>query len=307
MATFTKQIKDEMALLDANPIEAMSELAAFVRFDAVFKNKTIIITIDNPKIAKRIFNFFKEIYGIDVKIIVRVQHRFKLKQVYILEIKEKYKFILESLNILEENKKILPSDYLLETDEEKKSFLRGLFLSSGSITDPKNGTYHMEYLVKTKKEADYVKNFFKNFDAKAKLLKRNAHYIVYIKSSETISEFIKIFGAVNSLFYFEDIRIYRDHKNMVNRLNNCEIANQEKTIKNGMKQLEDINYLESNNLIPLLDEKTKTVIDYRKKYPETSYYELASIISLETEKNNSKSTINHCFIKIRELIKKHKK
>ena len=32
--------------------------------------------------------------------------------------------------------------------------------------------------------------------------------------------------------------IFDDHKNMVNRLNNCEIANQEKTTSTGLKQLE---------------------------------------------------------------------
>ena len=48
----------------------------------------------------------------------------------------------------------------------------------------------------------------------------------------------KTFKATNSLFYFEDIRIYRDHKNMVNRLNNCEIANQEKTFKAGVSPVD---------------------------------------------------------------------
>ena len=67
--------------------------------------------------------------------------------------------------------------------------------------------------------------------------------------SESISDLIKMFRATNSLFEFEDTRIYRDHKNMVNRLNNCEIANQEKTIKSALSQLEDINYLEENDLL----------------------------------------------------------
>lgn len=131
--------------------------------------------------------------------------------------------------------------------------------------------------------------------------------MTYIKSAEVISDIIKMFNAVNSLFYFEDIRIYRDHKNMVNRLNNCEIANQEKTTKTGMQQIESIEYIMQNNLMELLDEHTKIVLEYRYKYPESSYSELADIISLETDYKIGKSGINHHFIKMKKLIEQTKK
>jgi DNA-binding protein WhiA len=116
-----------------------------------------------------------------------------------------------------------------------------------------------------------------------------------------------MFGATNSLFYFEDIRIYRDHKNMVNRLNNCEVANQEKTISTGLKQIETINYLKKNDLLSLLDEKTLIVMEMREKYPEVSFQELANIISMETDYKIGKSGINHHFIKMNEIVSRHKK
>lgn len=303
--TFTGRVKEEIINTDANPIEAISELAAFIRFDAKIYQGVITLVIENAGIARRIYKFIKGIYGVNVNIIVRTQKRFRVHQIYILEIKEKYNFILETLNIEENGKRILPNDYLLESDEEKKAFIRGLFLSDGSITDPKNGSYHMEFTVRTSSDAIFVKNLLAYFEADARILKRVKNYMIYIKSAETISEFIKMFGAVNSLFYFEDIRIYRDHKNMVNRLNNCEIANQEKSIKNGLKQIKDIEYLKQNNLTSLLDVRTNLIIDYRLKYPETSYLELAEIISRETEKKIGKSGINHAFIKVRELIRNH--
>ena len=93
---------------------------------------------------------------------------------------------------------------------------------------------------------------------------------------------------------------------MVNRLNNCEIANQEKAISTGLKQIEQINYLKEHDLIDLLDEKAKMVVDYRLKYPDVSYSELSNIISLETNYKIGKSGINHNFIKIRTIIEKHK-
>ncbi len=305
--TFTTRVKEEMSKLTYNRLEATCELGAFLRYNSQIKKDAISITIENASVARRIYTLTKELFNINLKIIVRNQKRFRIKQIYILEIKEKVNTILETLNIYKDRKKILPEDYFLETEEEKLSFIRGLFLASGSLNDPSTSGYHLEFTVLSKKEAMFISKLLKDFYIVAKILKRNNHYMVYIKSAEMISDLLKIFGATNSLFYFEDIRIYRDHKNMVNRLNNCELANAEKTIKTGLKQLETINYLEDNDLIDLLDERIKEVIEYRKKYPETSYNELAEIISLETGKQIGKSGINHYFIKMNKLKENHQK
>ena len=141
---------------------------------------------------------------------------------------------------------------------------------------------------------------------KSKVLKRDREYMVYVKSSENISDFIKYLGAFNALFYFEDIRIYKDHKNMVNRLNNCEQANVERTLKSSKVILDNINYLEDNDLLMLLDDRSKEIIEYKKKYPDTSLGELAEIITMETNKSITKSGINHHFRKINALVKKAK-
>ena len=114
-----------------------------------------------------------------------------------------------------------------------------------------------------------------------------------------------MFKATNCLFDFEDVRIYRDHKNMVNRLNNCEIANQEKTFSAALKQIELISYIKENDLADLLDEKAQIIITYREKYPDVSFQELADIISLETDYKIGKSGINHHFIKLKKLVEKH--
>ena len=125
--------------------------------------------------------------------------------------------------------------------------------------------------------------------------------IYSIKSGETISDFIKLMGAVNSLFYFEDIRIYKDHKNMVNRLNNCEQANIEKTMKTSLEQIKMIEFLKDNDYFSLLDEKTQEVAEVRHKYPEESYQVLADILSKEQEKKVTKSYINHHLRKVNEI------
>jgi hypothetical protein len=157
-----------------------------------------------------------------------------------------------------------------------------------------------------KEKCEYTLKLLKTLDYNFKIIKRDKGYMLYLKSSEEISDFIKLLGAINSLFYYEDIRIYRDHKNMVNRLNNCEQANYEKSLRTSDKQLSNIRFLKDNDYFSLLDDKTILVAEYRLKYPEESFQSLADIISKETNKPVTKSFINHHFRKINEVYERIK-
>jgi hypothetical protein len=304
--TFSSRLKEEITEYDGNLIEKRAELSSILRYDAKIEKDKITITCENAKIARRIYKNLKEVFGINIKIIIRNQKRFRVKQIYILEIKEKINYILESLYIYNNGKKIKANEEYFEAYEEKVAYIKGAFLATGSVNDPSTSGYHFEFVFPTKTDAEFIKKILKSIRFESKILKRNNRYMVYIKSAEEISDVIKLFNAINSLFYFEDIRIYRDHKNMVNRLNNCEIANQEKSTSTGMKQVSDIEFLKENDLLDLLDEHTKIVLEYRYKYPESSYLELADIISLETDYKIGKSGINHHFIKMKKLIEKYK-
>ncbi|MBD8922368.1 DNA-binding protein WhiA [bacterium] len=300
MITFTISLKEEIAKNDFNIIEARCELEGFLNSVAKFNKNEISITLENASIARRIYKELKEIYNVNVSVIIRIQKRFKVKQIYILTVKEKIKFIKESIKL--DNKVKLEK---FVTEEEKNAFLQGAFLAVGNISNPSTSGYHLEYIFSKEILAKQVLNLLNEYNLKAKLIKRGYKYIVYIKSSECISDLIKRFKAINSLFYFEDIRIYKDHKNMVNRLNNCEIANQEKSFKSGQIQINNIKYLKEKDIFSLLDEKTQIVANSRIKYPEVSMNELAEIISLEEGYKIGKSGVNHHFIKISNLVKKY--
>ncbi len=290
--TFTTRLKEEISKSLNNEIESRCIIEAFLRYNATFGDK-ITITLENASVTRFIYQIIKAIFNTTPKITVRIQKRFRVKQIYILDIVENIAYIKNSLNL---NK--VPT---LDSDEEKIAYLKGAFLGIGNVSNPKTSGYHLEYILDKKKDADYIAKLLNYFHLNAKVIKRSNKYISYIKMSESISDLIKMFRAINSLFEFEDTRIYRDHKNMVNRLNNCELANQEKTIKSGLQSLEDIEYLEKNNLISLVDDKLKIVINYRKKYPEASFQELADIISMETDYKVGKSGINHHFIRLRKI------
>ena len=190
--------------------------------------------------------------------------------------------------------------------EDKKAYLRGSFLSKGSINDPKTSQYHLEFGFDNKHEAVFVQRLLNEFDMNSKIIIRDTKYMVYIKEAEKISDFLKIINAFQAVLYYENIRIIKEQKNNTNRLNNCEQANMDKIIETCNNQLKDIEIIEQEMGLDLLDDKTKEACLYRKKYPETSLTELSKIISLETGSNITKSGMNHRFRKIKEIANRIK-
>ena len=304
--SYTAKVKEEIIHQNINDKSQNHLLTAFIKYASRLQNEDLTFTLENPSVARIIYNLINQEYNLRPKITIRIQKRFRTKQIYILSIKKDLNLILNKCNIKIKSDVIVNDVIDLKTLEEKKAYLKGAFLACGSISDPKTSGYHMELVFNSKKSADFISNIFHEFNVNSKVIKRTNKYMVYIKVAEEISDALKFFEVNNSLFYFEDIRTKKDHINMINRLNNCEQANQDKTIKTGIQQLKDITYLKENDLLSLLDEKTILIMNYREKYPELSYQELSEVITLETGSKISKSGINHHFIKMRELIDKHK-
>lgn len=108
--TYTTKVKEEISKYESNDSEKIYELSGFIRFAADTRNN-IIITLENASITRRIYKYIKEIFSIQPKITVRNQKRFRVKQIYILEINEKVDYILKYLNVMENKKKILPNEF----------------------------------------------------------------------------------------------------------------------------------------------------------------------------------------------------
>ena len=301
--SYTSRIKEEIIHQENNNSYL---LTAFIKYSSRLQNNELTFTLENPAIARNIYNLILEEYNVRPRITIRIQKRFKTKQIYILSIKKDLDLILKKCNMRIKDNNIVNDIIDLKTIDEKKYYLKGTFLACGSISDPKTSGYHMEFVFSSRKSSDFISNIFHEFNINSKVIKRISKYMVYIKVAEEISDALKLFEVNNALFYFEDIRTKKEQINMVNRLNNCEQANQDKTIKTGIEQIKNIEYLKENDLLSLLDEKTILIMNYREKYPELSYQELSEVITLETGSKISKSSINHHFIKMRELIERHK-
>lgn len=302
--SFTGTVKEEVSRLDTTKLEDISELSAIIRVASNISSENINITLENNSVTRRTFKLIKNIYNITPSITVR-NKKIGRGFTYILNIKNKRKELLEDLSIIDNNKYLsIPKEYLVSDEDSLRAYLRGVFIVSGSVNDPKTSRYHLEFILDTKEYADFICKLLNKYELNSKVIKREKNYTVYIKESEKISDFLRIIKAFSAVMYFEDIRIYRDHKNMTNRLNNCEQANIDKVFMTASKQIKDIEKLYELDMIDLLDDKLKEVIEYRIKYKESSLKELADIISLETGTAITKSGLNHRFRKIKEILEK---
>ncbi len=301
--SFTSTLKNELVNIKATKIEEISELAGFLNVLATV-NGSIKLTTENVSVAKRVFNLVKRIYQINCKITIRKGYGFTKKYTYMLEIPDKK--ILEDLGVDLKSFQKEPARFIIEDEELKQAYLRGIFFANGSLNDPKKTSYHLEFVFQNKNYANFIKRLLNEFSLNAKILKREQKYMVYIKEAEKISDFLKIISASGALFYFEDIRIYRDHKNMTNRLNNCEQANVDRVITTSDKQISAIKKIMDEKLYDALDEKLKVIVDYRLKYPDASLNELTEIITIENNIKLTKSGVYHRMKKIENLATKIK-
>ena len=147
--SFTSTVKEEVSRIESSKLENISELSAIVRISASF-DKDISIIVENNAVARRTFKLVKNIYGISPSITVRNK---KLGKgfTYILNIKSCNREILEDLSILDNNKyQSIPKEYIISDEEQIRAYLRGAFLVSGSVNDPKTSRYHLEFILDRK-------------------------------------------------------------------------------------------------------------------------------------------------------------
>lgn len=301
--SFTSNIKNEISNVEYSDSEKMAELSAILNIGVKIYDGKFEIYNENVSVARRIFKLIKDIYHVNIEMDTSGVNSLRGNKLVLLSVSEKVDMILEDLCIIKSSKRLfVPEDYLVDEQKDKMAYIRGAFMMCGSINDPKTSRYHAEFVIQNEECANFLNNLLNEMFLNSKVIKRDKNFMVYIKEAEKISDLIRMLNATTSLFYYEDIRIYRDHKNMTNRLNNCEQANVDKSLNASNEQLEMIAKLRELIDFDLLDEKIQMICIYKEKYPESSMGELAEIISSETEKPITKSCINHRFRKIKEII-----
>ena len=298
--SFTGTVKNEITTLKITETAKIALISGFFRNNYQIIKDSITISSENDAVIAYLKELLDSYEEISYSEELLDNNNFSKNKLKALVIVDGDNFIKETFSL---DSEVVPS-YLVESDDEVRGYLRGVFLSSGSINDPKTSRYHLEFLIEKSEEAVFVQKLLNNYSLNVKVLSRDKGFMLYIKEADKISDFLKIIGCSKAVLYYEEIRVYRDTKNKTNRINNCEQANMDRVLQTAMDQLNYIKILEDNMAIELLDDKTKEALEYRKKYQEASLKELSEIISLETGNKITKSGLNHRFRKIKELALK---
>lgn len=178
----------------------------------------------------------------------------------------------------------------------QRAYLRGAFLGGGSVNDPE-GNYHLEIITKDPVHSQIICGLMEGFDLKPRISRRKQYYVVYLKESEQIVDFLNIVGAHRALLDFENTRVVKDMRNQVNRLVNCETANLTKTVEAGVRQVEMIRLLEREMGLEKLSLPLREVARLRLEFPEASLKELGQMLDPAV----GKSGVNHRLRKLEAM------
>ena len=185
-------------------------------------------------------------------------------------------------------------------DEESGAFLRGVFVSCGSVTDP-NKEYHLELVLpendRTPALLDFIAEHGMSLKDTARGGARSKKTVLYAKESELIEDCLTYIGAANHSMEIMQVKIVKDFRNRVNRSVNCENANLDKTVAASNKSTADIEYIFSTMGADWLSPDLRETARLRVENPEMSLSELCGIFPEKI----SRSGLNHRLKKLSKL------
>ena len=313
--SFTNEIKNEItANINLDTEMKGSLLAAFIRVNGTikFKNKNeyLILRTENAKVAKFIYSLIKDLYeDVVVSFSFRKTMKFYKATEYLVNIINGGTTIFSSLDINLLESKI--NQELINKEDKIRGFLMGLFLACGSCNSPKTSNYHFEFYVSDENLAKNILkiiNKIKSSQFDFKLTKRRNNFVIYLKKSDQISNFLAFLDASTCCIKFEDVRVSRDYSNINNRLIICDQYNFKKSIDKANVQIEQIKLIDKHlGIDNIINEKVQLLCKLRLKDPEASYADLSSMMSEELNIPVSKSNIGHLFRKIENMAKLYEK
>ncbi len=183
---------------------------------------------------------------------------------------------------------MLVDELVLQQPCCKRSFIRGTFLSTGSIADPNKG-YHFEIVCATEEQALLLLKNMNYFEVEAKYVFRNGKYVVYLKEGAQIVEILRVMEAAHSVMELENIRVVKEVRGTINRKVNCETANIGKTVSAAVRQIEDINLIEEKIGLDSLPVQLQEIAQVRLEYPDTPLGNLGQYLDPPI----GKSGVNH--------------
>lgn len=171
--------------------------------------------------------------------------------------------------------------------------VREMFVKYGSITDPAK-QYHLDFSFKTEEERDAAYEILSSVGFDFRKTVRRERFIIYIKESSVIEDFLVYMGAQNAAFDVMNSKIVHEFRNSVNRQVNCDTANIEKQLASVKKYTDAIKLLEENGKLDTLPDELKETARVRMENEQLSLADLGALLTPPV----TKSGVRHRLDKI---------
>lgn len=298
--SFTVKVKEELLGLDT---KSKSELAAIMKMSGSLgiasQGLTLSITTENAKIARHIYELLLRFYQVKSDIRHHQKTNLRKNRVYTVFLDEKVEDILSDLHVADAFFGIQEGidPLILSDDEASRAYLRGAFLSNGSMRDPESGKYQLEIVSVYLDHAQGLASLMQRFLLDAKTIERKKGAVTYLQRAEDIMDFLIVVGAMEAMAEFEAVKILRETRNDINRANNAETANIARTVTASMKTINNIVKIMETSGLESLPIDLQEVAHLRVNHPDYSIQQLADSLS----KPLTKSGVNHRLRKINKI------
>ena len=301
--SFSGMVKDELSKqISAARHCRIAEIAALLSAcGRITDDGKLKLQMENDAVIRKYFTLLRKTFNIETEISIRESGHQKKGQVYYIELSdsEQIEEVLQGTKLVSDknNGEMLISGNGLVTQQSccKRAFIRGAFLASGSISDPRKG-YHFEIVSTDERKAQQLQEIIRSFQIDAKIVQRKKSYVVYVKEGDQIVDMLALMEANVALMNLENIRIIKEMRNTVNRKVNCETANINKTVNAAVKQMEDIKLIADKTGLKNLSDSLAEIAELRLQYPEATLKELGMMLNPQV----GKSGVNH---RLRKLSK----
>lgn len=310
--SFSSEVKEELSrhIPEARHCQ-IAEIGAVLGFCGQIEkaeNYGFILNIhtENITVSRKYFTLIKKTFNIKADVSVRRNAYLKKNRTYIVSVSDSEQAlkILRAVKMADENGELvlqggITSQRIIQSECCRRAFIRGAFLSAGSVSAPEK-FYHLEIVCSSQHKAEQMRDIINTFPIEAKIVMRKKYFVVYVKEGNQIVDMLGLMEAHIALMKLENVRILKEMRNTINRKVNCETANIQKTVNAAVEQMEDILYIKAHIGFENLPEGLREIALARLEKPEATLKELGASLTPPV----GKSGVNHRLRKLKVIADK---
>lgn len=309
--TFSGKVKEELSRqwsegrhCQIAEVTAIISMCGKVSIDSR-EHYSVKVRTENISVARKYFTLIKKTFNIEAETFVsRNRTNGNISYSIIIKEHEEAVRVLQAAKLVDSAGEIseefsMVRNMVVQHSCCKRAFIRGAFLTAGSISNPEK-SYHIEIVCAAQKKAEQIQMLINSFGLEAKVIVRKKAYVVYLKEGAQIVDLLNVMEAPVALMEMENVRILKEMRNSVNRKVNCETANINKTVSAAVKQAADIQYIQDTIGLEKLPEGLEEIAQIRLENPNATLKELGDLLADPI----GKSGVNHRLRKLSEIAEK---